>query len=112
MSLASAARLRGFMVLLSAGGEDLTYRAGDEESAEVSAIVNRRTDLTNKAPQMPQFATQDETTIELLKTAMGAVPETGMSFFDAFGHAYRIQTVKRGEHTYLCTCEGSDVPAE
>lgn len=111
MSLASAARLQGFKILLATGGEDLTYSDG-ETNASVVAIVNRRTDITNKAPQMPQFNVQDETSIELLKTAMAAVPESGMSFFDAFGHAYRIQTVKRGEHTYLCTCHGSDVPAE
>jgi hypothetical protein len=111
MSLASAARLRGFTVLLSTGGEDLTYSDG-ETDVELVAVVNRRTDITNKAPQMPNFSVQDETTIELLKTAMPMVPLSGQTFFDAFGHAYRIGSVKRGEHTYLCTCKGSDVPSE
>lgn len=106
MSLASAARLQGLTALLATTGESLTY---DESETQFLAIVNRAEEQ-NKQPQMPNFSAQDETKIELLKTAMGGViPVAGGAFYDAFDHAYRVLTVKRGEHTYLCTCKGSDV---
>jgi len=96
-------RLLGLTDLHDEDSETLVYRSrGSAVSATIVGVVRRGGDASKNRKEQIDFTTRDQTVVEILRSAVSAVPQVGESFTDEDSKVMRISVVTTTDNTYVC----------